>query len=200
MKKIFVLFFAFFALFFSACGGEDPGVLSLNEPFKTGEKITLKSVSNTSITLLRKDNGFVIDGSDKIIMFDIFGTFCAPCQKEAAHLMDYQLKNSEDFMLIGLITFENITDKEVIEKFIKPFNAYYFIANDKQNERLIAQILADIEYKNALSLPFKVVLKDAKYQLLSDNLGERGGKKSLFYLGEVKSTLIAQDIEQIKAK
>lgn len=200
MKKIFVLFFAFFVLFFSACGSEDSGVLSLNEPFKTGEKITLKSVSNTSITLLRKDNGFVIDGSDKIIMFDIFGTFCAPCQKEAAHLMDYQLKNSEDFMLIGLITFENITDKEVIEKFIKPFNAYYFIANDKQNERLIAQILADIEYKNALSLPFKVVLKDAKYQLLSDNLGERGGKKSLFYLGEVKSTLIAQDIEQIKAK
>lgn len=200
MKKIFVLFFAFFALFFSACGGEDSGVLALNEPFKTGEKIILKSVSNTSITLLRKDNGFVIDGSDKIIMFDIFGTFCAPCQKEAAHLMDYQLKNSEDFMLIGLITFENITDKEVIEKFIKPFNAYYFIANDKQNERLIAQILADIEYKNALSLPFKVVLKDAKYQLLSDNLGERGGKKSLFYLGEVKSTLIAQDIEQIKAK
>ena len=195
MKK-FLVFLTFFALFFIGC--EDEGQITEQKPYTKGDEIVLKSVNDVSITLVREENGFKLNGSDKIIMFDIFGTFCAPCQSEAAHLMDYQMKNSDDFMLIGLITFENITNKDVIENFIKPYNAYYFIANEKENERLIAQILKDISYKNALSLPFKVVLKDAKYQLLSDNLGERNGAKSPFYLGAVKSEMIASDIAQIK--
>lgn len=195
MKK-FLVFLTFFALFFIGC--EDEGQITEQKPYTKGDEIVLKSVNDVSITLVREENGFKLKGSDKIIMFDIFGTFCAPCQSEAAHLMDYQMKNSDDFMLIGLITFENITNKDVIENFIKPYNAYYFIANEKENERLIAQILKDISYKNALSLPFKVVLKDAKYQLLSDNLGERNGAKSPFYLGAVKSEMIASDIAQIK--
>ncbi len=195
MKK-FLVFLTFFALFFIGC--EDKGQITEQKPYTKGDEIVLKSVNDVSITLVREENGFKLKGSDKIIMFDIFGTFCAPCQSEAAHLMDYQMKNSDDFMLIGLITFENITNKDVIENFIKPYNAYYFIANEKENERLIAQILKDISYKNALSLPFKVVLKDAKYQLLSDNLGERNGAKSPFYLGAVKSEMIASDIAQIK--
>lgn len=195
MKK-FLVFLTFFALFFIGC--EDEGQITEQKPYTKGDEIVLKSVNDVSITLVREENGFKLKDSNKIIMFDIFGTFCAPCQSEAAHLMDYQMKNSDDFMLIGLITFENITNKDVIENFIKPYNAYYFIANEKENERLIAQILKDISYKNALSLPFKVVLKDAKYQLLSDNLGERNGAKSPFYLGAVKSEMIASDIAQIK--
>lgn len=197
MKKILALM-ACFALFFSACSKEEQ--IAEQKPYAKGDEIVLKSVNDVSITLVRDEKGFRLKGSDKIIMFDIFGTFCAPCQSEAAHLMDYQLKNSDDFMLIGLITFENIANNDVIENFIKPYNAYYFIANEKENERLIAQILNDIEYKNALSLPFKVVLKDAKYQLLSDNLGERNGAKAPFYLGAVKSEMVASDIQEIKNK
>ena len=58
--------------------------------------------------------------------------------------------------------------------------------------------MRDIEYKNALEIPFKVVLKDGVYQMLSDNLGERGGKKALYYLGEVSTDIIAKDIENFK--
>lgn len=197
MKKI--LFLAFFALFFVSCSQQESEITK-QKPFELGEKITLTSVNGASVSIERTNKGFKLENSDKIVMFDIFGTFCQPCQKEAAHLMDYQLKNSDNFMLIGLITFEKISNQDVIDKFIKPFNAYYFIANDEQNERLIAQILADIEYKNALSLPFKVVLNKGEYENLSDNLGERGGKKSPFYLGAVDSQMIADDIIAIRNK
>ncbi|WP_321244738.1 TlpA family protein disulfide reductase, partial [Campylobacter sp.] len=191
-----------FALVFLGCNKNESESYSLGEyaPFKDGEEISLKSVSGASVSLVRTDKGFVLKGSDKIVMLDIFGTFCEPCKAEAPHLMDYQL-NHDDFMLIGLITFEQISDKDVIEKFIKPFNAYYFIANEgEKNERLISQVLADIDYDSALSLPFKVVLKGGKYELLSDNLGERGGKEALYYLGAVSSELVAKDLEKIRKK
>lgn len=202
MKKLLLILLCAFALVFLGCDKNESESYSLGEyaPFKDGEEISLKSVSGASVSLVRTDKGFVLKGSDKIVMLDIFGTFCAPCKAEAPHLMDYQL-NHDDFMLIGLITFEQISDKDVIEKFIKPFNAYYFIANEgEKNERLISQVLADIDYDSALSLPFKVVLKGGKYELLSDNLGERGGKEALYYLGAVSSELVAKDLEKIRKK
>ncbi|MDY2763102.1 TlpA family protein disulfide reductase [Campylobacter sp.] len=202
MKKLLLILLCAFALVFLGCDQNESESYSLGEyaPFKDGEEISLKSVSGASISLVRTAKGFVLKGSDKIVMLDIFGTFCAPCKAEAPHLMDYQL-NHDDFMLIGLITFEQISDKDVIEKFIKPFNAYYFIANEgEKNERLISQVLADIGYDSALSLPFKVVLKGGKYELLSDNLGERGGKEALYYLGAVSSELVAKDLEKIRKK
>ena len=202
MKKLLLILLCAFALVFLGCDKNESESYSLGEyaPFKDGEEISLKSVSGASVSLVRTDKGFVLQGSDKIIMLDIFGTFCEPCKAEAPHLMDYQL-NHDDFMLIGLITFEQISDKDVIEKFIKPFNAYYFIANEgEKNERLISQVLADIGYDSALSLPFKVVLKGGKYELLSDNLGERGGKEALYYLGAVSSELVAKDLEKIRKK
>ena len=202
MKKLLLVLLCAFALVFLGCSKNESESYSLGEyaPFKDGEEISLKSVSGASVSLVRTDKGFVLKGSDKIVMLDIFGTFCAPCKAEAPHLMDYQL-NHDDFMLIGLITFEQISDKDVIEKFIKPFNAYYFIANEgEKNERLISQVLADIDYDSALSLPFKVVLKGGKYELLSDNLGERGGKEALYYLGAVSSELVAKDLEKIRKK
>ena len=202
MKKLLLVLLCAFALVFLGCDKNESESYSLGEyaPFKDGEEISLKSVSGASVSLVRTDKGFVLKGSDKIVMLDIFGTFCAPCTSEAPHLMDYQL-NHDDFMRIGLITFEQISDKDVIEKFIKPFNAYYFIANEgEKNERLISQVLADIGYDSALSLPFKVVLKGGKYELLSDNLGERGGKEALYYLGAVSSELVAKDLEKIRKK
>ena len=202
MKKLLLVLLCAFALVFLGCSKNESENYSLGEyaPFKDGEEISLKSVSGASVSLVRTDKGFVLKGSDKIVMLDIFGTFCEPCKAEAPHLMDYQL-NHDDFMLIGLITFEQISDKDVIEKFIKPFNAYYFIANEgEKNERLISQVLADIGYDSALSLPFKVVLKGGKYELLSDNLGERGGKEALYYLGAVSSELVAKDLEKIRKK
>lgn len=202
MKKLLLILLCAFALVFLGCDQNESESYSLGEyaPFKDGEEISLKSVSGASVSLVRTAKGFVLKGSDKIVMLDIFGTFCAPCKSEAPHLMDYQL-NHDDFMLIGLITFEQISDKDVIEKFIKPFNAYYFIANEgEKNERLISQVLADIGYDSALSLPFKVVLKGGKYELLSDNLGERGGKEALYYLGAVSSELVAKDLEKIRKK
>ena len=202
MKKLLLVLLCAFALVFLGCSKNESESYNLGEyaPFKDGEEISLKSVSGASVSLVRTDKGFVLKGSDKIVMLDIFGTFCEPCKVEAPHLMDYQL-NHDDFMLIGLITFEQISDKDVIEKFIKPFNAYYFIANEgEKNERLISQVLADIDYDSALSLPFKVVLKGGKYELLSDNLGERGGKEALYYLGAVSSELVAKDLEKIRKK
>lgn len=189
MKKLFLL--AFMALFFVSCQN------TAQKSLKIGDEIVLQSVFDANITLVRTQNGFKLKNSDKIIMFDIFGTFCEPCRAEAGNLMDYQIKNSEDLQIIALTHFENISDKDIVQNFAKKYNAYYFISNSKQNSLIIETILRDINYKDDLQIPFKVVLKNGAYQQITDNLNiNKSGQK--FYLGYVKTSLMQLDLDRIK--
>ena len=196
IKFIALFLMALFAL--NGCNQDKTTQTQIEQSnyYKTGDEIELTSIIGTKATIIRTENGFKLKDSDKILMLDIFGTYCAPCQKEAPHLMDFQLKNADKFMIIGLIHFEDVSDEYVLENFSKKYNAYYFIANSKENSKIIDQILNDINYNRALSIPFKVVLKDGIYQSLSDNInGTTVGNK--FYLGEVSTSTISQDIDKI---
>lgn len=190
MRNIFIFVLAMLIL---GCSGEN---VENFKPYKTGDIIELKGVAGGKIELVRAENGFKIKDSDKILMIDIFGTYCPPCQKEAPHLSDFQLKNSKDFQLVGLTHFENVSDSYVVENFSKKYNGYYFISNSKENARLIDQILADIKYQYALQIPLKVVLKDGVYQNLTNRLEDSGIAK--FYLGDIKISLMQDDLNRIK--
>lgn len=163
--------------------------------FEEGEQITLQSVMDKQLVLVRQNGGFVIlNDEKKALMVDIFGTFCAPCKEEAPHLTQLWRKNADKFTLIGLTHFESVSDDEV-RNFANNYGAFYFISNQKQNERLVKQILKDINYQNMEQLPFKVVLKNGVYQSVQDFWSK--GKKVKFYLGKVPTSLMEEDLKGI---
>ena len=200
MKKILFLSMCLLSFFFVGCTQESkPVTTGLKETYKEGEKIELKSVSGAKLTLLRKAKGFVIEGSeDKIILIDIFGTFCAPCQEEAPSLMDFQLQNSDEVFLIGLNHLEEVSDEYVVENFAAKYNAYYFISNSPFNKKIVETIVQDIAYKSTLQVPFKVVLKEGAFQKVTDIYG--GNPENKFYIGKVPLDIIQKDIDAMKAK
>lgn len=194
MKRVILLVLV--AVFFISCQNENSQNLT-KKTLKVGDEIVLTSVFDANITLIRTQNGFKLKNSDKIIMFDIFGTFCEPCRAEAGNLMNYQLKNSDDLQIIALTHFENISDTDIVQNFSKKYNAYYFITNSKQNSLIVNTILNDIKYGENLQIPFKVVLKNGSYQQITDNLGiNKSGQK--FYLGYVETSLMQLDLDRIK--
>ncbi|MCH5335816.1 MAG: redoxin domain-containing protein [Campylobacter sp.] len=196
MKKALKLsIIIFLGLFIVNCSDEEVKNDLVFKEYKPGDKIILNSVNGGSKTLIRKENGFIIEGEeDKVVMFDFFGTFCAPCKEEALDLSKLWRDNTEHFTILGLSHFENVSN-ETVKKFADDYGAYYFLSNESANDRIIAQILHDIDYQNMEQLPFKVVLKKGKYQELSDYWNEN--KKTKFYLGKVPIKLIQEDLERI---
>lgn len=200
MKKLISLIAVMTSLLFLGCGSESSNVSTVKETYKEGDKVELKSVSGAKVTLLRKNGGFVIeDDESKIVLIDIFGTFCVPCQEEAPSLMDFQLQNSDDVMLIGLNYFEEVSDEYVIENFAAKYNAYYFITNSPKNKKIVETIVQDIAYKGTLQVPFKIVLKEGKYQKLTD-IYNPSNLENKFYIGKVGLDIIQQDIDKLTAK
>ncbi|GKH60308.1 thioredoxin [Campylobacter ureolyticus] len=165
--------------------------------FKVGEKITLKNILGKEVTIVRTQKGFKLDGENKLLMIDIFGTFCKPCQTEAPHLMDFQLNNKDDFMMIGLIHFEEVSDEYIMENFAKKYNAYYFIANSDKNpnEEIINQILSDLNYQRSLTVPFKVMYnQNGELEKLS-NFNNPAGE--YYYNGAISTSVLKDDFERI---
>ena len=187
------------ALTLIGCGPEEQpdGPAKEYAPYKTGDLIQLKSIHGTSKTLKRTEKGFVLVGEeDKVLMIDAFGTFCQPCKEEANHLMEFQLKNNEKLVLIGLTHLENVSDQHVLDQFASQYNAYYFMVNDvEQNNRLIAALLRDIAYRPVIQLPFKFVLKNGEYQTLTDVWEGTAGVK--YYLGKVDIAVMQKDLDRI---
>lgn len=198
MKIKFLFLSAFLAFVLGAFSGcaEEKVVNDFEfKEFEEGEQITLQSVMDKQLVLVRQNGGFVIlNDEKKVLMVDIFGTFCAPCKEEAPHLTQLWRKNADKFTLIGLTHFESVSDDEV-RNFANNYGAFYFISNQKQNERLVKQILKDINYQNMEQLPFKVMLKNGVYQSVQDFWSK--GKKVKFYLGKVPTSLMEEDLKGI---
>ncbi len=180
-------------------GCEDKGVKEPIKPFKIGDIITLKGVEGGEKKIKRVKGGFeFVDNKNQIIMFDIFGTFCPPCQKEAPNLTALQIDYSSKLSIVGLTYLEDVSDKYVVDNFSDKYNAHYFISNSKLNERIVETITKDIDYKKAILLPFKVVLKNGKYQTLKDVWEAKEGIK--FYIGDVGIKTIKDDLDKILNK
>jgi len=200
MRKILFLATGLLSFFLLGCSQESkPTVSVAKETYKEGEKIELKSIAGAKITLIRNAKGFIIEGSEhKIILIDIFGTFCAPCQEEAPSLMDFQLQNNDDVFLLGLNHLEEVSDEYVVENFAAKYNAYYFISNAPQNKKIIETIIQDIAYKSSLQVPFKVVLKEGAFQKVSDVYSQN--PENMFYIGKVPLEVIQKDIDAMKVR
>lgn len=70
-----------------------------------------------------------------------------------------------------------------LKKFAGDYGAYYFLSNGSSNDRIIAQILKDIDYQNMEQLPFKVVLK-MEFIKISDYWNNN--TPTNFYLGKIQ--------------
>ncbi|XAK33345.1 TlpA family protein disulfide reductase [Campylobacter coli] len=189
-------FFIFIGFFISACSHqEDIQNDYMFEEYNKGDKIVLNSVNGGAKTLIRTDKGFIVEGEEnKVLMIDFFGTFCTPCKEEALELSKLWKNNSNKFIIMGLTHFENVSD-ETVKKFADDYGAYYFLSNDSQNDRIVAQILKDINYQSMEQLPFKVVMKNGIYQKLSNYWDNNTSTN--FYLGKIPTDCIQNDLNKI---
>lgn len=88
MKIKFLFLSAFLAFVLGAFSGcaEEKVVNDFEfKEFEEGEQITLQSVMDKQLVLVRQNGGFVIlNDEKKVLMVDIFGTFCTPCKGRSA--------------------------------------------------------------------------------------------------------------------
>ncbi|MDB2562617.1 TlpA family protein disulfide reductase [Sulfurimonas sp.] len=151
----------------------------------TNEYVLL-STDNTQYKVKKEAEGFILDNAKgKVVIFDIFATWCPPCQASATHLTSLQKKFKDDLIVIG-VTIEDGISNEKLKEFKNDFNAQYPIVNSPTNSRLINEVATALKLGDRFPIPIMAMYKD--------------GKLINHYIGEVQEEFVESDIKQALGK
>jgi len=148
-----------FSLLFTACSQEEKQQEDANAMLSTNEFI-LTSLNKTQLAVTRVPSGFKVKGSEgKVIILDIFATWCPPCQAEASHLSSLQKKYKDSLVVIGITVEENIENAK-LEAFRTEHDAGYILVNSNENGRLIDAVAQKLNVGRNFGIPLMAMYKD----------------------------------------
>ncbi len=145
--------------------------------------IQLRSIDNNStLTLKKTKNGLVLqDAPQKLLIIDIFATWCPPCKAEAKILSDIAKKFPKKVKIVGVTIERNIKD-EALEKFEQENELTYTLVNSPKNDDVIETVSKNLQIGERFPIPLVVIYKD--------------GKVFQNYLGATEEEFILSDIKE----
>lgn len=125
-------------------------------------EFVLRGLDKKEYVVKQHGSDFTLDNAKgKIVIFDIFATWCPPCRDTAPHLTSLQEKFKNDVIVIGL-TIEDKLENSKLTEFATKNNAKYILVNSDQNRRLSDAIVNELKLGERYPIPLMVLYKDGK--------------------------------------
>ena len=179
-------------LLFQACSKEEKSQKTINKAKQEANtpllsnQFVLQSLDKKQYIIEKKADGFALKGAKgKVLILDIFATWCPPCQGEASHLASLQKKYKKNLQVIGVTVEQNIPNSK-LENFRKEFGANYTLVNSNENQHLIDAIATKLKIGKNFGIPLMALYKD--------------GKLVNFYQGSTEEEFIESDIKKALGK
>lgn len=145
-------------LLFSGCSEE-----SSDDTLVSTAAFQLLDTSGKAYTVEKRGANFTLNGEkNKVVLFDIFATWCPPCRAEVRHLGNLQKKYGDDLIVMGL-TIEDDVSNDELEKFKQKYGGNYLVSNKADNQTLARAIASTIGVGQQFPIPLMVLYKNGQY-------------------------------------
>lgn len=182
-KKYLFLLSIIFGLLFLGCS--DNKKSDANDMI-SADQYVLIGLDKKEYVVRKEAQGFVLKGAEgKIVIFDIFATWCPPCRAAAPHLSSLKEKYKDDLIIIGITIEEGIEDAK-LQEFAQTYGAKYTLVNSAQNRNLTSAIVKELELGDRFPIPTMAMYKD--------------GKLINHYVGATEEEFIESDIRNALGK
>ena len=163
-------------LLFGGCSDSSEDALVATSTYE------LKDLQDTSYRVLKAGHDFKVEGlEEKVILFDIFATWCPPCRAAAPNLASLQEKFKEEIKIIGILV-EDDKPNSYVQEFVDKYGADYAISNAKDNRSLSRAIANTIDVGQSFPIPLMVMYYKGSY--------------INHYIGAVPEEMIESDIKR----
>ncbi len=187
-KKIVLATILTVAMFSQGCSDEKEITSQIEEAngMLANNEFVLTSTDNKQYVIIKTATGFTLENNkDKIIILDVFATWCPPCRATAPSLSTLQKKYKDNLVVIG-ITIEDGISNSKLKDFKKANSANYVIVNSNQNRPMVNEIAKSLNLGERFPIPVM-----AMYQ---------NGKLINHYVGAVEEEFIENDIKMALKK
>ena len=128
----------------------------------------------------------IVGHEDKVVVFDIFATWCPGCKVVAPHLSNLQAKYKDKLLVIGVSIQANQTN-EALDAFAKEHAANYPLSNAEDNYLLAQRLAYDMRQPRSFPIPL-IIMYDTK------------GKYFRHYIGPVAEEIMDRDVLSAQGK
>ncbi len=183
LKKTLLLTATTLLLLLQGCSSDTPQeeAAALNSMISSNE-YTLRDLKDQNYTVVKEGENFVLkEHQGKVVIYDIFATWCPPCRAEAPHLASLQRKYADDLLILGMTIEEDMTDAK-LQDYRETYGADYTLTHSKDNIKLSRIIASAINVGQQFPIPLMVMYKDGKYVT--------------HYVGAIPEEMIESDIQQ----
>ncbi|MCJ7765393.1 MAG: TlpA family protein disulfide reductase [Thiovulaceae bacterium] len=150
------------------------------------ETFHLVDTKGVDYNVTKEGLNFYVEGHrEKVIMFDIFATWCPPCRAEAPNLSHLQKQYRDELLILGVTIEEGISNGD-LDAFKTKYGADYAIVNSSDNERLYRAIASATNAGQRFPIPYLVMYKDGLYVT--------------HYVGQTPEEMIVSDIKKALGK
>ncbi len=183
LKKSLIISALTITLLFQACSDkkdDDNSMIASNQ-------FVLNDLSKTSHTITKEGKNFTLDqAKGKVVIFDIFATWCPPCRAEASHLASLQKKYKDDLIVAGVSIQKDLTTADIVD-FKSQYGADYMMMVSPDNRKLAFSIASTLDgLESDFPIPLMVMYKD--------------GKLVNYYVGATPEEFIENDIKKALGK
>lgn len=170
-------------LLFSACEDKQ----TAEEVAATKHTYTLKDTKGVEYVVNKVGQNISIVGHEgKVIVFDLFATWCPGCKVVAPHLSELQAKHKEKLLVIGITVQNNVTNA-TLDAFAKDHHANYPLSNAPDNYILAQRLAYDMRQPRSFPIPL-MIMYDTK------------GEYFRHYIGPVAQEIMDRDVLSAQGK
>ncbi len=162
------------------------GDSSQNDSLVSTSSYELVDLQQKVYNVMKTGKEFKVEGlEDKIIIFDVFATWCPPCRASAPNLASLQKNYQDKVKVIGVLVEEEKTNAYV-QRFVDTYGADYSISNAEDNKQLSRALGSATGIGQGFPIPLMVMYYKGKY--------------INHYIGIVPEEMIESDIKRALGK
>ena len=182
LKKSLLLTVTLVLLILQGCSSENSQEAAELNSMVSSNKYTLRDLKGRDYTVVKEGEEFILEAhKEKVVIYDIFATWCPPCRAEAPHLASLQKKYGDELLILGMTIEEDMTDERLLE-YRSEYGADYTLTHGHDNIKLSRIIASAIHVGQQFPIPLMVMYKDGRYVT--------------HYVGAIPEEMIESDIQQ----
>lgn len=186
IKRVLLSTIVVAGLLLQGCNDSKKSAKSENS-MVAANQFVLTDLKGKTYTITNEGDNFTLKGAgNKLVIFDLFATWCPPCRAEASRLAEIQDMYKDSVKVIGLSVQKNINAQKLSD-FRQAYGANYTLLYSAQNQALTAQIASTLKgVESNFPIPLMVIYKN--------------GVMQKFFVGATPQEMIQSSIDKLLGK